>query len=233
MITRNELRRSALGSSQNEKRFAPTASTAPKTRLSAGTAYAFWSNSQESWMDRSLLQYRPEIEVFESRETTVDRQAGLAAAEEMQLAAELLDRVDEGELEGYLVELIDRAGRTADRPVRSALASILAGTARRLVRRTGEPPNASAAGVFGLELEGLSPEDRAFEVARHFVRFASEAARRAGRAAGAGSPQARAIGAAASAARTLAPGLLPALPGDGKSTGAWVRRARQLIVLNP
>ena len=143
-------------------------------------------------MDRSLLEYRPEIEIFESPVTTLDRQAGLAAVEEMQHAAELLDRVDEGELEGYLLELIDRAGGTVDRPVRTALASILGRAARRLVRRTGAPPIASAGRTFGLELEGLSPEDQAFEVARHFVRFASEAARRAGRAAGAGSPQARA-----------------------------------------
>ena len=184
-------------------------------------------------MDRSLLEYRPEIEIFESPVTTLDRQAGLAAAEEMQHAAELLDRVDEGELEGYLLELIDRAGGTVDRPVRTALASILGRAARRLVRRTGAPPIASAGRTFGLELEGLSPEDQAFEVARHFVRFASEAARRAGRAADAGSPQARAIRAATSAARTLAPGLMPALTGGDKSTGDWVRRARQLIVFNP
>ena len=95
-------------------------------------------------MDRSLLDYRPEIEVFESPLTTIDRQAASAAADEMQQAAELLDRVDEGELEGYLVELIDRAGRTVDRPVRSALAEILARAARRLLPRTGTPPGASA-----------------------------------------------------------------------------------------
>jgi len=39
------------------------------------------------------------------------------------------------ELEGYLVELIDRAGRPADRPVTSALADILARAARRLMRQ--------------------------------------------------------------------------------------------------
>ena len=180
-------------------------------------------------MDQSLLQYRPEIEVFESPLT--DRQERLAAAEEMQHAAELLDRVDEGELEDYLVELIDRAGGTVDRPVRSALATVLARAARRMVPRTGAAPSASAGRMLGLELEGLSAEDQAFEVARHFVRFASEAARSAGRAPVADSPQAQAVRAAASAARTYAPGLLPAL--SGRSSGDWVRRAHQLIVLNP
>jgi hypothetical protein len=158
-------------------------------------------------MHRSLLDYRPVIDLFESRETGHDWQA-----EEMLLAAELMDHVDEGELEAYLVELIDRAGRRADRTVRRALASVLGRTARGLLRRTGAPPMKSAARVFGLELEGLSPEDQAFEVARHFVRFATEAARRASRAAAAEPPQASAIRAAASAARTLAPGLAPGPP---------------------
>jgi hypothetical protein len=160
-------------------------------------------------MDRSLLQYRPEIEVFESRETTDQTES----ADEMQLAAELLDRADAGELEAYLVELIDRAGGAADRPVRRALASVLNHTARRLIRHTGAPPNETAARIFGAELEGLSPEDRAFEVARHFVRFATGAARRAERAGNASVPRAAAVGAVTSAARTLAPGLLPALHG--------------------
>ena len=154
-------------------------------------------------MHRTLLDYHPAIDVFESQETGLDLQP-----DEMVLAAELLDRVDEGELEGYLVELIDRAGRTADRPVRRALAAILGRTARRLLPRTGAPPLKSAGRVFGLELEGLSPEDQAFEVARHFLRFASEAARRAGPAAGPAPPHAAAMRAAAAAARTLAPGLL-------------------------
>jgi hypothetical protein len=184
-------------------------------------------------MDQHLLHYRPEIEVFESPLT--DRQERLTAVDEMQQAAELLDRVDEGELEGYLVELIDGAGGTVDRPVRDALAQILARTARRLVPHTGTAPIASAGRMLGLELEGLSAEDQAFEVARHFVRFASEAARRPQEAPGADSPQAQAVRAAAAAARTHAPGLLPALTGgaDTRRAGDWVRRPNHIIVLNP
>ena len=183
-------------------------------------------------MDRSLLEYRPEINAFERRETAVDQQASLSEHDEMRDAAELLERLDEGELEGYLVELIDRAGGAADQPVTTALAAILGRSARRLLRRTGATPAALAGRVFGLELEGLSPEDQEFEVARHFVRFASEAARRVGRGAGAGSPRAEAERAAASAAQTLAPGLVPARAGSGRSAGYWVRRGHQVIVLN-
>ena len=158
-------------------------------------------------MHRTLLDYHPGIEVFESAETSLDRPAA-----EMQLAAELLDHIDDGELEGYLVELIDRAGRTADRPVRSALASILERTARRLLRPTGAPPVKSAGRVFGLELEGLSPEDKAFEVARQLralcLRGGAPRGQRSRRGAGArkGDPR------RSSAARTLAPGLLGSAP---------------------
>jgi hypothetical protein len=127
-------------------------------------------------MDRPLLDYRPEIEAFEAS-APPDRQAASQAAE-MQHAVEVLERIDDGELDGYLVELIDRAGGPDDRSVTRALAGILGRVARRLLPRTGAPPAAAAGQVFGLELEGLSPEDQAFEVARHFVRFASEAARR-------------------------------------------------------
>jgi hypothetical protein len=125
-----------------------------KRTFPAGTTYASLVDntrrqSEESWMDQSLLQYRPEIEVFESPLT--DRQERWAAAEEMQLAAELLDHVDEGELEDHLVALIDRAGGTVDRPVRSALATVLARAARRMVPRTGAAPSASAGRMLGLE----------------------------------------------------------------------------------
>jgi hypothetical protein len=130
-------------------------------------------------MDRLLLDYRPELELFEES-ATADRQAA-SQATEMQHAVEVLERIDDGELDDYLVELIDRAGGPGDRSVTGALAAILGRVARRLVPRTGAPPAAAAGQAFGLELEGLSLEDQAFEVARHFVRFASEAARRAGR----------------------------------------------------
>src|SRR6185369_10395981 len=61
-------------------------------------------------MNRSLLDYRPEIEAFESPEALADRHA---SGNEMQRAAELLEHLETGELEGYLVELIDRAAPRA------------------------------------------------------------------------------------------------------------------------
>ena len=184
-------------------------------------------------MDRSLLEYRPQIEAFESAKSALYWKPVLSTNDEMQHAAELLERLDEGELDGYLVELIDRAGRPTGRSVVNALAGILGRTARRLLGQTAAPTAAAAGQIFGLELEGLSPEDQAFEIARHFVRFASEAARQTGLAVGAGSPQAVARRAASAAARSLAPGLLAAPGGNVMSSGIWFRRGRQFIVLNP
>ena len=60
---------------------------------------------------------------------------------------------------------------------------------------------AAAGNLFGLELEGMSPEDQEFEVARRFVRFAGAAARNARRSR---NPRA----ALTAAARRFAPGFL-------------------------
>ena len=67
----------------------------------------------------------------------------------------------------------------------------------------------SAAGrMFGSELEGLSAEDREFEVARRFVRFASRTTKNALSASPTANPQTMAKQAAAMAGRILAPGLI-------------------------
>jgi hypothetical protein len=87
------------------------------------------------------------------------------------------------------------------------------------VHRGGpEPAPASpvdtAARVYGLELEGLSAEDRDFEIARQFVRFAGEAIARASEAP-ARLPDPAAVGAAvAEAARAHAPGLMQFVSGE-------------------
>jgi hypothetical protein len=62
--------------------------------------------------------------------------------------------------------------------------------------------------LFGLELEGLSPEDQEFETVKAFVRFAGEAVRRAGSVSQRLSPHVAAQLAALQSARRLAPGWL-------------------------
>jgi hypothetical protein len=183
-------------------------------------------------MDRRLLDYRPGIDAFATAPVAIDRDAS-AAALELQQAAELLERLDRGELETYLVELIDKSRPAPSSAVGSALAGLLGRAARRVWQPTSASRGRSAGPLFGLELEGLSHEDQAFELARHFLRFASEATRRAGHAAGQGSPQSAARRAAAGAAQTLAPGLLASISDAREMAGIWFRRGRQVIVLNP
>src|SRR5262249_18408428 len=84
----------------------------------------------------------------------------------------------------------------------------------------------------GLELEGLSNEDREFEVARQFVRFAGAASQAAAHSGVSGPEAARA--AAVSAARTHAPGLVPMLRGrsgvNWPRAGRWVRQGRTIVL---
>ena len=62
--------------------------------------------------------------------------------------------------------------------------------------------------VFGTEFEGLSAEDREFETARYFVRFALAAARAAAMAPAGRSPATVSAVAMRIAARRYAPGLI-------------------------
>jgi hypothetical protein len=178
--------------------------------------------------------------------------------EEMELAAGLLEITDEAELDQFLGNLIKRAGQAAGQFIRSptgqALGGILKGAARKALPIAGRAIGtylggpaggavggrlASTAGrLFGLELEGLSPEDQEYEVARRFVRFAGAAGKRAAVAPPTVPPAKAAKAAAVAAARRHAPGLLrgaagaiEGVVGPGRS-GRWTRRGRQIIIFN-
>src|SRR5262245_9427640 len=110
----------------------------------------------------------------------------------MELAASLLEVSQESELDHFLGNLIRRAGQAAGRFVRSPVGQVLGGilkgaAARALGGYIGGAKGADIAGqltaaagrYFGLELEGLSPEDQEFEAAKAFVRFAGEAVKNA------------------------------------------------------
>jgi hypothetical protein len=99
---------------------------------------------------------------------------------------------------------------------------------------------ASGAGrLFGLELEGLSPEDQEFEVARQYVRFAGSAAQKAALTPPNVPPQEAAKTAAVAAAQQYAPGMIrgkarstPMAAGGQRRTGRWIRRGRNIIIEN-
>jgi hypothetical protein len=88
--------------------------------------------------------------------------------------------------------------------------------------------------LLGLELEGLSPEDRDFEVCRQLVRLASSAAQQASLAPPQANPDAVAQQAITAAAGEYAPGLLEQVNGGpgGASprSGRWVRRGHTITL---
>jgi hypothetical protein len=178
----------------------------------------------------------------------------------MELAAELLTVSDEAELEQFLGSLVKKAWRKAKSFAGSstgrALGGLLKSAARKALPVVGRAvgsyvggPAGGAAGaklassagrIFGLELEGMSPEDMEFETARRFVRFAGNAAQKATSAPRSAPPMQIAKTAVRAAARTHAPGLLrggAVLAGPsyrhrpGRRSGRWVRQGSKLIVL--
>jgi hypothetical protein len=141
-----------------------------------------------------------------------------------ELAAELLDVVNEAELRRFLGRLAAETVRAGGRPIPPDTARALLPLLRQTAERTlpaltlalGDEPRSAAAApvaqtaarVYGLETEGMSAEDRDFELARRFVRFAQAAVANATTTA-APHPAAAAVDAVARAGREHAPGLVP------------------------
>lgn len=222
-------------------------------------------------MDRGLLEFSPETEAFEEEafefgEAEFSGEAGagevFTEADEMELAASLLEVTSESELDRFLGNLIRKAGQAVGTFVRSptgqALGGILKGAAKQALPVVGRALGgyvggasgadvggrvAQAAGkYFGLELEGLSAEDQEFEAAKSFVRFAGEAAKNAAAAPPTAPPQPVAQAAALQAAKRFAPGLLRNVSAPQSATqagqpgptrtGRWLRRGRNIVIVN-
>jgi hypothetical protein len=211
-------------------------------------------------IDRTQL----ETEQFESSEyeqseelaaQEIDEQEGpLTEEHEIELASELLSVSNEQELEHFLGNLVRTVGSAVGRFARSdtgrALGGVLKDAARQALPIVGraagqwiKPDGGGAIGadianqagrLLGLELEGLSAEDKEFELARQFIRFAATTAQRALGAPPTVPAIAAARNAAVAAARVYAPGLLPRLQSRSSlawpRSGRWVRRGRTIIL---
>jgi hypothetical protein len=175
--------------------------------------------------------------------------------DELALAAELLAVTDEGELDQFLGSLAkwavaaakDFAGSAAGK----AVGNILKSAARKALPQLGQavgnylvPGAGGQAGQqvgkwlgsrfeSGLQLEGLSDEDRDLETARAFVRFATSTAQRAAAMPRSVPAPLAAQKAATAAARQHLPGLLKR-PGQSRpsaDSGRWIRRGRNIVIL--
>jgi len=176
----------------------------------------------------------------------------------MQLAAELLGVSDESEFEEFLGGLLQQAaGATSSflkSPAGQRLSGLLKSAAKQALPQVGRALGghlggtrgaelggkvaASAGRVLGLEVEGLSHEDRDFEMARQFVRFARDAgAQLAGELSSRTEVRsaAGARNAYLASARRHAPGLVTGgaigTPLSGfPSSGRWFRRGRTITL---
>lgn len=218
-------------------------------------------------IDRTFMDYNPETEAFEQEqfeyaesESSFESGEIFGETELLELASELLEVSNDSELNHFLGGLIGKASKALGSAIKSPLGQALGGILKSAARkalpmvgsaiggqlggsdgaRLGGQLAAGAGRVFGLETEGLSHEDEAFEVAKQYVRFAGAAVKNA-TAAPAGDPQAVARAAAAQAAQRLAPGLAP--PGAARSgagtpapgagglrAGRWVRRGNRIVL---
>jgi hypothetical protein len=187
----------------------------------------------ETQTETEMFEAGPfEAEQFEfaEAETPFQPETGevFGETEQMELASEMLEISSEAELDRFLGDLIKRAGQAVGKFVSSpegrALGGVLKGSAKQLLPAIGSSIGgylggstgaqlggqaASAAGkMFGLELEGLSAEDREFEAARRYVSFAGEAVKNLALAPSSPDLRTAANTAAALAAENHAPGLL-------------------------
>ena len=209
-----------------------------------------------STFGNSLTEYSPQMEAFEfpqSEEEYAGESGGggvFNENEEMELAAELLEVTNEQELDQFLGNLIKKAGSAIGKFAKSSAGKAIGGVLKTIAKKAlpiaggalgtfvGGPIGAkigsglaSMAGqALGLELEGLSQEDREFEATKQFVRFAGEAAKNALSAPQGADPIAIARAAAAQAARLHAPGIMGGGAGARAHSGRWTRRGNTLIV---
>ena len=146
--------------------------------------------------------------------------------EEMQAAAQLLEITNEVALDHFIGRLLQHSARTAGSVLPVPMLQPLAHSLKRALKRilpivgdtsrgvllrsggSGAARRLAAANSFGLELEGLSPEDQEFELARRFVRLTRAAGRRAPRFARRLPPRTAVRRTLVTAARRHAPGLL-------------------------
>lgn len=201
-------------------------------------------------IDRTLLEMESETDAFEYDGFEYsDTEAVFDEAREMELAAELLGVTDEAEMDQFLGDLFKKVGGVVGKfvkgPVGTTLGGILKGVAKKALpvlggtlgsvvpgvgTAIGTTLGTAASKLFEVELEGLSPEDQEFEVAKRFVQLAEEAAKNAALAPPSVNPQAAAKAALVAAAKKHAPGLLrggitsttaAAVPGGPERSGRW------------
>jgi len=178
-------------------------------------------------MSRALLEFNPEAHgiggdtlLFGVAIPNAPQRSEPSALEELDLASKWLEARSGPELDALLRHITNRASVVARRRIDPQVQALLLNRFSRAadIVRTGLQSDHQTAGlpisseaIFGAELEGLSPEDQEFEIARRFVRLTFDASRHAALAPQGAAPDVIASHAERLAARRLAPGLLRVL----------------------
>ena len=198
-----------------------------------------------------LTDYSPQLEVSEEEAFEQEFSPGVfSESEEIELTSELLEINNEQQLDHFLGNLISKAGKAVGKFIQSPVGKAIGGVLKG-VAKYGLPVAAGAVGTIfggpvggmvgsslastvtkalGLELEGLSPEDREFEAARQFVRFAGQAVKNTLEAAPQVNPNLAAKAAASEAAHVFAPGLLNSPTLATTMRGTWVRHGACIVL---
>jgi uncharacterized protein (DUF697 family) len=214
------------------------------------------SQRMEDEMQNPLSEYNPEMEMFESEQFEWSGESEgevIGEGELMELAAELLEVRDEQELDRFLGNVFKKVKQFAGSATGKAVGGMLKGLLKKglpiagglagtflggpLGATIGSKLGSVASGLFEMELEGLSQEDREFEAAKQFTRFAVDAVNNAASAPG-GNPVAVARSAVSAAAQRYAPGLLDGAASSVRSpytsrprTGRWRRIGPNKIIV--
>jgi hypothetical protein len=175
--------------------------------------------------------------------------------EEMRLTTELLGITDEAELDQFLRNVFRKVARRIKDPLTGILKGlakkalpVLGGAAGSLLpipgvgTAVGTALGSAVSKALEMELDGLNPEDREFEIVQRFVRLAGTAAQQAAMAPPNADPLATAKAAVMTAAQQQLPGVLQGTtsPAPGATTamagrqghsGRWIRRGRSIILL--
>jgi len=195
-----------------------------------------------------LTEYNPQMESYEFGSQNTSGRV-FSEQQEMELAAEMLEISNEQELENFLGSLISSAGKALGGLVKGPIGKTLGGALKGLAKKAlpiaggalgtffggpvgtaiGSQLGSFAGSALGLETEGLSAEDREFEVARQFIRVAGDAVKNALEAPANADPHAIAQAAVANATQG-APGFLGGQAPATRRSGRWIRRGDHIVV---
>ncbi|TGE20056.1 hypothetical protein [Hymenobacter elongatus] len=155
---------------------------------------------EQEYGSNETYEFNPEFMGELNGETfEMNGEQELNETQEMELAHELLEVSNEQELNMFLGKLIKGAGKAIGGFARSSVGRGLGNILKTVAKKAlpiaggalgslvggplggmiGNKLGSAASNLFELELEGLSPEDQEFEMARAYVRFANSAASRA------------------------------------------------------